>query len=58
MIHQLLLVKNQLHSHEEHKEGKEAIAKIEALKGELNNGFGSQKKFGQTIIALIRPLSE
>ena len=28
------------------------------LKSELNNGFCSQKKFGQTMIALIRPLSE
>ena len=46
MITQIILAKNQLHSFEEHKEGKEAIAKIEVLKGELKNGFSSQKEFG------------
>ncbi len=58
MITQIILAKNQLHSFEEHKEGKEAIAKIEVLKDELKNGFSSQKEFGIKMIDLLRPLSE
>ena len=47
MITQIILAKNQLHSFEEHKEGKEAIAKIEVLKGELKQDFLHKKVLNQ-----------